>query len=200
LSITKTPRHGLGQADVRAHNRRKKSVLSDSDCVEFLQWALPRLNLRWPGFRKVRGQVCKRIRRRMQTLGLPDFVAYRVHIERESAEWTILDSFCRITISRFYRDKAVFRAIDNIVLPDLAARAAEEKRGLRCWAIGCASGEEVYTLRILWDCAITGTRSDVGFSVLGTDVDDSVLRRASAGCYAARQFERPTGRIDREML
>jgi len=33
--------------------------MNDNDCVEFLQWALPRLHLRWPGFRKVRAQVCK---------------------------------------------------------------------------------------------------------------------------------------------
>ena len=172
--------------------------MRDSDCVEFLQWALPQLDLRWPGFRKVRGQVCKRIRRRMQTLGLPDFAAYRVHIVREPAEWTILDSFCRITISRFYRDKAVFQAIDSIVLPDLAARGAEERRGLRCWAIGCASGEEVYTLRFLWDCAITGTRGDFGFFVLGTDVDDRVLHRASAGCYAAGSLkDLPEGLTER---
>ena len=159
--------------------------MSDRNCIDFLQWALPRLGYRWPGFRKVRGQVCKRIRRRMQAFGLPDFTAYRVHIEREPEEWAILDSFCRITISRFYRDKAVFQTIGTIMFLDLAARGADEKRAVRCWAIGCASGEEVYTLRILRDCAIAGTRSNVGLSLLGTDADDRILHRASAGCYPA---------------
>ena len=37
--------------------------MKDSDCVTFLQWALPRLHFRWPGFRKVRRQVCRRISR-----------------------------------------------------------------------------------------------------------------------------------------
>ena len=36
-------------------------LISDADCTAFLQYALPRLNLRWPGFRKVRRQVCKRL-------------------------------------------------------------------------------------------------------------------------------------------
>ena len=42
--------------------------MGDADCVAFLQEALPRLGLRWPGFRKVHRQVCKRLRRRMKEL------------------------------------------------------------------------------------------------------------------------------------
>ena len=38
--------------------------MSDSQCVVFLQWALPRLRMRWAGFRKVRRQVCGRVWRR----------------------------------------------------------------------------------------------------------------------------------------
>jgi len=44
--------------------------MKDSECVEFLQWALPRLRMRWAGFRKVRGQVCKRLQQRIGELGL----------------------------------------------------------------------------------------------------------------------------------
>ncbi|MCH8155613.1 MAG: hypothetical protein IH786_10185 [Proteobacteria bacterium] len=38
--------------------------MPDRDCVGFLQWCLPRLGLRWPGYRKVRRTVCKRVGRR----------------------------------------------------------------------------------------------------------------------------------------
>jgi chemotaxis protein methyltransferase CheR len=52
--------------------------VKDTECVGFLQWALPRLGLRWRGFRRVRGQVCKRIDWRMRYMkrdsnGLPHF-------------------------------------------------------------------------------------------------------------------------------
>jgi chemotaxis protein methyltransferase CheR len=39
--------------------------MTDRECVEFLQWALPQLGLRWPGFRKVRHQIHKRLNRRL---------------------------------------------------------------------------------------------------------------------------------------
>ena len=57
------------------------------DCTAFLQWALPRLGMRWLGFRKVRGQVCKRVRRRLKNLGLDGFAAYRAYLETHDDEW-----------------------------------------------------------------------------------------------------------------
>ena len=98
------------------------------DCIAFLQWALPQLSLSWRGFRKVRSQACKRIRRRMQSLGLEDFAAYRDHLERHPQEGAMLDSFCRIMISRLYRDRNVFGVLGERVLPRLAQRAEQEKR------------------------------------------------------------------------
>ncbi len=172
--------------------------MTSTDCVTFLQWALPQLSLRWRGFRKPRGQVCKRIRRRMESLGLEDFAAYRDHLERHPQEWAVLDGFCRITISRFYRDRNVFRVLGKRVLPQLAQQATQEKRDVTCWSAGCASGEEVYTLRILWDLTLAGTRADVALSLLGTDIDEAVLARASAGCYERGSVkEMPSGWIER---
>ena len=126
--------------------------MKDSDCVEFLQWSLSRLRMRWQGFRKVRGQVCKRIERRLHELGLPDVAAYRMFLETNDDEWAMLDSLCNITISRFYRDREVFRFLEQEVLVTLSDDAlARGESVLRCWSIGCASGEEPYTLALLWD-------------------------------------------------
>jgi chemotaxis protein methyltransferase CheR len=49
--------------------------VNDKDCTAFLQWALPQIELRWPEFRKVRNQVCKRLRVRMRDLGLDNYSA-----------------------------------------------------------------------------------------------------------------------------
>jgi len=50
--------------------------MEDDVCVRFLQWLLPQLRMRYPGFRKVRKQVCKRIQRRIKQLNLSDVEAY----------------------------------------------------------------------------------------------------------------------------
>lgn len=63
--------------------------MKDTECVQFLQQVLPRLRLQWPGFRKVRTQVCKRIQRRAKELGLADSLAYRAHLEIHRDEWDV---------------------------------------------------------------------------------------------------------------
>ena len=97
--------------------------MRDEDCVAFLQWALPRLHMRWTGFRKVRAQVCKRLQRRLGQLGLGGLGDYRHHLAGHGEEWPILDGLLRITISRFYRDKGVFAFLADRVLPSLAEEA-----------------------------------------------------------------------------
>lgn len=158
--------------------------MADADCVAFLQWALPRLDLRWQGFRKVHGQVCKRLNRRVKKLGLKGFAAYRERLTTDPDEWTVLDGLCHITISRFFRDRRVFETLSQRVFPEIAARAAQEQRQARFWSAGCASGEEPYTLKILWDLGMASAFPGVGCSVVATDVDDVVLERARKGCYS----------------
>ena len=85
--------------------------MKDADCTDFLQWALPRLRMRWGGFRRVRGQVCKRLARRIVDLGLKDLSEYRALLETHADECTRLDGLCRISISRFYRDQGVWRTL-----------------------------------------------------------------------------------------
>ena len=159
-------------------------VLSDADCMAFLQWALPRLHLRWPGFRKVRGRVRKRVRQRMQVLQLSNVDAYRQYLEHHADEWGELDALCRITISHFFRDRGVFDILGERVLPELAANViACGRHDLRCWSAGCASGEEAYSLVILWECRLSTRFPGITLDVLGSDAVEQVLLRAERGCY-----------------
>lgn len=159
--------------------------MRDSECVEFLQWALPRLARRWPGFRKVRRTVCKRIARRMQALNLSGPRDYRAFLERNAGEWSVLDTLLPITISSFYRDKAVFDFLRATVLRRIANEAAERgDKMLRAWSIGCASGEEPYTLMLAWHLDVQPFFRDLEWRVLATDVDAAVLERARIACYA----------------
>lgn len=153
-------------------------------CVEFLQWVLPRLRLSPAGFRRVRHQVCHRIARRLQALGLPDCGAYRRYLEAHPAEWATVDTFCRIPISRLVRERAVFDRLSSDIMPALAAAAAAQGAAeLRCWSAGCASGEEPYSLAILWGLNLAHRFPGLSLRVVATDVDERLLERARAGSY-----------------
>jgi chemotaxis protein methyltransferase CheR len=161
--------------------------------------------MRWAGFRKVRGQVCKRIAHRIRDLGLDGFTDYRRHLEAEVEEWVCLESLCRVTISRFHRDRGVFELIRDRLLPELAEAARMEvaatgpphstalgphesvtppsQATVEGWSAGCASGEEPYTLSILWGVFVQDRFPDVRLRVLATDAHEVLLDRARAGCY-----------------
>lgn len=158
--------------------------MKDDRCVDFLQWALPQLHLRWSGFRKVRKQVCKRLDRRIRQLGLSDIEEYRAWLDAHADEWICLDSLCRITISRFNRDQAVFRDLTRDVLPTLATAVIARGDGILCvWSAGCASGEEPYTLAVLWHLELEPAFPELGIDVVATDVDAGMLQRARDARY-----------------
>ncbi|SEU17978.1 CheR family methyltransferase [Stigmatella erecta] len=158
--------------------------MTDDECVELLQWAAPRLRLRWEGFRRVRGQVCKRLVRRMKVLGLESASAYRARLEADSSEWTMLDSLCRVTISRFYRDHRVFDVLSKHLLPPLLHGVkARSERVFRVWSAGCASGEEPYTVAVLFHLGLAPQVPGLQLELLATDADEFLLERARRGCY-----------------
>jgi chemotaxis protein methyltransferase CheR len=144
--------------------------VTDAECVDFLQWALPRLGLRWQGFRKVRRQVCRRVSARIADLGLDEADAYRCYLERNMQEWDALAGLCRVTISRFWRDRATFEALRDLVLPALGP-------AVFAWSAGCASGEEPYSL------VLAAAEAGVEIHVVATDVDPVLLERARRACY-----------------
>jgi len=159
--------------------------MKDERCVELLQWALPRLDMRWEGFRKVRDQVCKRIDRRLEELDLPGIDAYRNLLEDDPEEWSVLDGLCRITIFRFRRDREVWTYLRETILPDILSGIAP--RGgdgdLRVWSAGCGAGEEPYTLSILWNLDLEDRYPGVALRIVATDAEPAVLERARRARY-----------------
>jgi chemotaxis protein methyltransferase CheR len=164
--------------------------MTDAECTAFLQWALPKLDRRWSGYRKVRRLVAKRLARRLRAVGLADLDAYRAWLGSHRSEWDALDALLGIPISRFYRDRGVFASIERAVLPALAQAARDACRSqIVCWSAGCASGEEPYTLAILWRSRVQPAFPQLALRVIATDCDAALVERARTGCYAASSLK-----------
>lgn len=164
--------------------------MKDDECVRFLQWALPRIGKRWPGFRKVRRQVCKRVHWRFLDLGLADIDEYRCYLQAHPQEWARLDRLCRVTISRFYRDRGVFERLGSDVFPEIARGVLQRRENrIRCWSAGCGSGEEPYTLALMWHLVMRHAYQGLTLEIIATDIDQTVLERARYGCYPASSLK-----------
>jgi chemotaxis protein methyltransferase CheR len=148
------------------------------------------MGMRWRGFRKVRRQVLRRISRRLQELNLASLDQYRDHLDSHPTEWAVLDGFCRISVSRFYRNRGVFDCLRDEVLPQLAEGVRHAgQRALRCWSAGCASGEEPYTLAIVWRHCVEARFPDVDLCIVATDADEHMLHRAREARYPASSLK-----------
>lgn len=160
--------------------------MKNFECSEFLQQYLPQLGYRWAGFRKVYKQICKRLSRRMSELGVSGFPSYAGYLSGHPEEQQILDVILQITISRFYRDRGVFDILCSRVFPSLAKDVLSGGGiALRCWSAGCCSGEEPYTLQMLWKlCVLPTIHQDLPLRIIATDINYDVLKRAQEGCYS----------------
>jgi chemotaxis protein methyltransferase CheR len=154
-----------------------------TSCNDLLRWALPVLNKRTAGYRKVRKQVCKRITGRMKDLQLHDFNQYKTWLENHPDEWEVFDEMTFITISRFFRDRWQWNQLADDILPSLTQKVIGENRPLRCWSAGCASGEEPYSMAILWKQRIEPVYPDSTLQLIATDVQQHMLERAREAVY-----------------
>ena len=145
-----------------------------TDFETFLAEALPFFGLSPPALR--RRNIRRRVMKRMESQGIHDFRAYLSLLRRDLSEREALRPLLTVTISRFFRDRRVFETLSRQVLPPLAAKG----QPVRAWSAGCASGEEAFTLRILWE-ELPGPKPSL--FLLATDVDESCLARAREGRY-----------------
>lgn len=88
----------------------------------------------------------------------------------------------------FFRDQVPFETLRTIILPDLLARR-EGSRKLNVWSAACASGQEPYSIAMLWSEHFSHL-DNWSFRVLGTDISEEVLQRARDGRFTQLEVER----------
>ena len=148
------------------------------DDYQFSQ-LLGSLELSWEGYRKVRKGVKKRIRRHMQQLGCKTMAAYLAELDKSDEARQECDSLMSVSISRFFRDRKFWQALEKEILPDLI----KEKETFKVWSAGCACGEEVYSFKIIWDRLEKSGASLPELKIIATDLSTTYLDRARAGVF-----------------
>ena len=128
---------------------------------EFLKEAATLLGLQWRPFH--RKGIKRKVERRVSDVGLSDLREYLLRVKKDSEEQRLLSKILTVTISRFFRDKEVFHTLAQLIVPDLLK---ENSRELRIWCIGCANGEEPYSLALLWKENFEQTWPEVHPSIL----------------------------------
>ena len=99
----------------------------------------------------------------------------------------ILASHLTVGETYFFRDKRLFKTLEESILPELIQLRRNSGRHLRIWSAGCSSGEEPYSIAILLSKMIPDI-GDWGITILATDINMRFLQKAADGVYRHWSF------------
>lgn len=135
--------------------------------------------------------VISRLARRLRELGFYSFQKYVHLLKTDSDEVLLMINRITTNLTRFYREKAQFIQLKEIILPEIAAAVKrEEKNSLKIWSAGCSTGEEVYTILFeVMDFFKGAIPPSLDFKILGTDIDTNVLGKAVSGRYSSEELK-----------
>ena len=127
--------------------------------------------------------IRRRIAVRMRACGVHSYADYHALLDRTPGEFDRLRDALTINVTRFYRNADTWSLLRRSLIPELCRAMRPE---LLAWSAGCSSGEEPYTLGVLFAEHLDASgRGDLleRVSVDATDVDRGSLERARRGRY-----------------
>ena len=133
-----------------------------------------------------RNSLLRRIERRMGIHRIDTIAAYVRYLRENSQELGLLFKELLIGVTNFFRDPEVWDQLRKVTLPALLATRAPG-RALRAWVPGCSTGEEVYSLAMVFREAVEQAkpRRNEALQIFATDLDEDAIARARLARYPA---------------
>ncbi len=130
------------------------------------------------------GTLQRRIERRMGMIGIgtDDMARYLDMLRSDPAELNLLAKDLLINVTGFFRDPKVFDHLVKKIVPDLV-RGHTEDLPLRIWIAGCSTGEETYSLAMLFREEISAAKRNIKLQVFASDIDVDAVAIAREGFY-----------------
>lgn len=126
--------------------------------------------------------IIRRIARRMTHLNIPVLNDYVQYLRNHSEECLQLGKDFLIGVTRFFRDEPAFELLREKVIPDIVHQK-EQGDIVKLWVAACSSGEEVYSLAILFDQELKKQQLRNEVKIFATDIDESNIDIAARGHY-----------------
>jgi two-component system CheB/CheR fusion protein len=126
--------------------------------------------------------ITRRIQRRMALHGAEDVSGYLRRLRQDESELQALYQDFLIRVTQFFRDPDAFEALKVHVFPRLVQNRSASSP-IRIWSVGCATGEETYSLAICLLEYLGTEGQNPPIKILATDLSEAALDRARGGLY-----------------
>lgn len=133
--------------------------------------------------------VVSRLSKRLRQLNFESFSEYICYLEEDPDEVHLMFNYLTTNVTKFFREEHHFEYLKNEYLPEYEAEEKQNNgKKIRVWSAGCSTGEEPYTLAIVFlDYLKNKKKTD--FEILATDVNTEVLEKAKQGIYSHKEVE-----------
>ena len=126
--------------------------------------------------------IQRRIERRLAVHQLAKLSDYIVYLQRTPSEAKALFKDLLIGVTRFFRDPDAFEALERQGIRKVLQHKKDNEL-LRCWVVGCATGEEAYSLAILLAEAVEEFNKPIEVQIFASDIDEAAIETARKGIY-----------------
>jgi two-component system CheB/CheR fusion protein len=124
----------------------------------------------------------RRVQRRMQVVQIDEIAAYVEFLRSDKDEAQHLFNDLLIGVTEFFRDKREFELLQTQIIPKIFEGKGVGQQ-VRVWVLGCATGEEAYSIGILLREHMAGLESAPHVQIFATDIDGRALAAARVGRY-----------------
>ncbi len=135
-----------------------------------------------------RSSLRRRIGVRMAQVNAPDFASYQSLLEAEPQEFNALLDTVLINVTAFFRDPDAWAVLREEVIPRLVQQG-DGHDPIRIWSVGCATGEEPYSVAMLFAEALGISDFSRRVKIYATDLDEPALQQARQASYSQRDVE-----------
>ncbi|GAA4452645.1 hypothetical protein GCM10023189_16360 [Nibrella saemangeumensis] len=139
--------------------------------------------------------VRRRIIRRMLLFRFESLSDYALYVRRHPEEAELLYSDLLINVTNFFRDPETMDYVQKIVLPQIL-KIKKEGDSIRVWVPACSTGQEAYTLAMMFLEILGDKAVKVPIHIFATDISEAAIAKARQGAYTPRRLQRFFTKVD----
>jgi two-component system CheB/CheR fusion protein len=126
--------------------------------------------------------IRRRIERRLAVHQIDKLADYIIYMQKNPLEINALFKDLVIGVTSLFRDPDAYQVIEEQALPQLL-HGKQSDDPLRCWVVGCSSGEEAYSLAVIVAEAMEKLRKHLNVQIFATDIDETAIENARKGRF-----------------
>ncbi len=171
----------LNREELELNFKEEIDQNNQQQLTELLQIVAQHTNLDFSNYK--RPTILRRIVNRMSTNKITTLENYIDYAKNNVPEVNLLADDFLISVTKFFRDKEAFDVLNEKVIPEIISNKLMVDT-LKIWVVGCATGEEAYSIAILIMEHLTELKKNLEVKIFASDIDKSALAVASRGVYS----------------